>query len=62
MSFLKKCETYFIATMDGDQPRVRPFGTVAIFKGKLYIQKNKNSLPAICRERERKKKWLFSFT
>ena len=26
--FLKKCETYYLATMDGDQPRVRPFGTV----------------------------------
>lgn len=30
--------TYFIATTDGDQPRVRPFGTVNIFEGKLYIQ------------------------
>jgi uncharacterized pyridoxamine 5'-phosphate oxidase family protein len=36
--FVKKCETYFIATMDGDQPRVRPFGTIAIFENKLYIQ------------------------
>lgn len=42
--FLKKCETYYIATMDGDQPRVRPFGTVDIFEDKLYIQtaKSKN--------------------
>ena len=30
--------TYFIATTDGDQPRVRPFGTINIFEGKLYIQ------------------------
>lgn len=39
--FLKKCETYFIATIDGDQPRVRPFGTVDIFENKLYIQTGK---------------------
>lgn len=39
--FLKKCETYFIATIDGDQPRVRPFGTVNIFENKLYIQTGK---------------------
>ncbi|WP_024345009.1 pyridoxamine 5'-phosphate oxidase family protein [Lacrimispora indolis] len=39
--FLKKCETYYIATMDGDQPRVRPFGTVDIFEDKLYIQTGK---------------------
>ncbi|WP_054697722.1 pyridoxamine 5'-phosphate oxidase family protein [Syntrophomonas palmitatica] len=39
--FLKKCGTYFIATMDGDQPRVRPFGTVEIFENKLYIQTGK---------------------
>ncbi|NLZ38207.1 MAG: NimC/NimA family protein [Firmicutes bacterium] len=36
--FLKKCKTYYLATVDGDQPRVRPFGTVAIFEDKLYIQ------------------------
>jgi uncharacterized pyridoxamine 5'-phosphate oxidase family protein len=40
--FLKKCETYYLATMDGDQPRVRPFGTVDIFEGKLYIQTGKS--------------------
>ncbi len=39
--FLKKCETYFIATVEGDQPRVRPFGTVDIFENKLYIQTGK---------------------
>lgn len=39
--FLKKCGTYYLATMDGDQPRVRPFGTVNIFEGKLYIQTGK---------------------
>ncbi|BCJ98769.1 pyridoxamine 5'-phosphate oxidase family protein [Anaerocolumna chitinilytica] len=39
--FLKKCGTYYIATMDGDKPRVRPFGTVNIFEGKLYIQTGK---------------------
>ena len=36
--FLKKCGVYYLATVEGDQPRVRPFGTVDIFEGKLYIQ------------------------
>ncbi|MDR2472899.1 MAG: pyridoxamine 5'-phosphate oxidase family protein [Tannerella sp.] len=39
--FVKKCGFYFIATVDGDQPRVRPFGTVAIYENKLYIQTGK---------------------
>jgi uncharacterized pyridoxamine 5'-phosphate oxidase family protein len=39
--FLKKCETYYLATVEGDQPRVRPFGTVCIFEGRLYIQTGK---------------------
>ena len=36
--FLKKTGTYFLATADGDQPQVRPFGTAEIIDGKLYIQ------------------------
>ena len=36
--FLKDAGVYYIATVDGDQPRVRPFGTIHIFEGKLYIQ------------------------
>lgn len=36
--FLKKAGTYYLATVEGDQPRVRPFGTVNLFEGKLYIQ------------------------
>lgn len=39
--FLKTCGYYFIATVDGDQPHVRPFGTAAIFENKLYIQTGK---------------------
>ena len=39
--FLKACGTYYLATMDGDQPRVRPFGTIHLFEGKLYIQTGK---------------------
>lgn len=39
--FLKAAKTYYIATTEGDQPRVRPFGTVDIFNGKLYIQTGK---------------------
>jgi uncharacterized pyridoxamine 5'-phosphate oxidase family protein len=40
-NFLKEAGTYYIATVEGDQPRVRPFGTVNIFEGKLYIQTGK---------------------
>lgn len=36
--FLKECGTYYLATVEGDQPRVRPFGTIDLFEGKLYIQ------------------------
>jgi uncharacterized pyridoxamine 5'-phosphate oxidase family protein len=39
--FLKKCGTYYIATVEGDQPRVRPFGTALVFENKLYIQTGK---------------------
>ena len=39
--FLKKCGTYYLATVEGDQPRVRPFGTAEIIDGKLYIQTGK---------------------
>jgi uncharacterized pyridoxamine 5'-phosphate oxidase family protein len=39
--FLKKCGAYYLATVDGDQPHVRPFGTVNIFDNKLYIQTGK---------------------
>ena len=39
--FLKKCGVYYLATAEGDQPRVRPFGTVDIFEDKLYIQTGK---------------------
>ena len=40
--FLKKCGTFYIATIDGDKPRVRPFGVVNIFEDKLYIQTGKS--------------------
>ena len=39
--FLKEAETYYLATVDKDQPRVRPFGTAHIFEDKLYIQTGK---------------------
>lgn len=39
--FLKKCETYYLATVENDQPRVRPFGTIDLFEDKLYIQTGK---------------------
>ena len=39
--FLKAAGTYYLATMDGDQPRVRPFGTIDLFEDHLYIQTGK---------------------
>ena len=39
--FLKAAGTYYLATLEGDQPRVRPFGTVELFEGRLYIQTGK---------------------
>ena len=39
--FLKKCKVYYLATVDGDQARVRPFGTIDMFEDKLYIQTGK---------------------
>ena len=38
VNFLKEAGTYYLATVDGDGARVRPFGTVNVFEGKLYIQ------------------------
>ncbi len=46
--FLKKVGTYYLATVDGDQARVRPFGTVDIFENRLYIQTGKSK--AVSRE------------
>jgi len=44
LDFLKKCWVYYLATVEWDQPRVRPFGTINVFENKLYIQtwKSKN--------------------
>ena len=39
--FLDKVQTYYLATVEGDQPRVRPFGTALLWEGKLYIQTGK---------------------
>lgn len=39
--FLDDAGTYYLATVEGDQPRVRPFGTALIWEGKLYIQTGK---------------------
>lgn len=40
--FLKKAGTYYLATVEGDQPRVRPFGTIDVFEDRLYIQTGKS--------------------
>ena len=44
LDFLRKCWVYYLATVEWDQPRVRPFGTINVFENKLYIQtwKSKN--------------------
>jgi uncharacterized pyridoxamine 5'-phosphate oxidase family protein len=39
--FLKECGVFFLATEDGEQPRVRPFGAINVYEGKLYIQTGK---------------------
>lgn len=39
--YLHECGTFYIATVDGDQPRVRPFGVAEVYNGKLYIQTGK---------------------
>ena len=41
VKFLKDAGVYYLATVEGDQPRVRPFGTANVFEGKLYIQTGK---------------------
>ena len=41
VKFLKDAQTYYLATVEGDQPHVRPFGTAHVFEGKLYIQTGK---------------------
>ena len=66
--FLKEAGCYYLATVDGDQPRVRPFGTALIFEGRLYIQtgrkKNvskqiaRNGKVEICAFQPQKKCWL----
>ena len=40
--FLNECGAFYLATVEGDQPRVRPFGVVNIFEDKLYIQTGKS--------------------
>jgi uncharacterized pyridoxamine 5'-phosphate oxidase family protein len=42
IDFLKKAGTYYLATVDGNKPHVRPFGTANVFEGKLYIQTGKS--------------------
>lgn len=41
VNFLKEANVYYLATVEGDQPRVRPFGTAHVFEDKLYIQTGK---------------------
>ena len=41
LNYLKECGVYYLGTIDGDQPKLRPFGTIDIYEGKLYIQTGK---------------------
>ena len=41
VQFLDEAKTYYLATVEGDQPRVRPFGTALLWEGKIYIQTGK---------------------
>ena len=66
--FLKECGVYYLATVEGDQPRVRPFGTAEIFENHLYIetgkkkdvfkQIEKNNKVEICAFKEKENKWI----
>ena len=40
-NFLKECGVFYLGTVEGDQPRVRPFGAIALINGKLYTQTGK---------------------
>ena len=40
-NFIKNADNYFLATIDGDKPKVRPFGSINVFDGKLYIETSK---------------------
>ena len=67
-AFLKEAGVYYLATVDGDQPRVRPFGTALVYEGKLYIQTGRkkkvsqqiarNGKVEICAFIPEKKQWL----
>ena len=67
-AFLKEAGVYFLATADGDQPKVRPFGTVNIFEGRLYIQTGRkknvskqiaaNGKVEICALRNKTRCWI----
>lgn len=46
LQYLKEAGVYYLATTEGDQPRVRPFGTINEFEGKLYIQTGKSKIVA----------------
>lgn len=41
LAFLDDAQTYYLATVEGDQPRVRPFGTALVYQDRLYIQTGK---------------------
>lgn len=40
VEYLKSCGTFYLATSEGGQAHVRPFGAVCDFEGKLYFVTN----------------------
>ncbi len=40
--YLAECRVFYLATVDGDQPRVRPFGVSEIYNGRLYLMSGKS--------------------
>ena len=35
--FMDDAKVFYLATVDGDQPRVRPYGATVLFEGKIYV-------------------------
>ena len=63
LEVLRNCWTYYLATVEWDQPRVRPFGTINVFEGKLYIQtwKSKNVSKQIQANPKVEISWFFEW-
>lgn len=61
VEFLDEAKVYYLATTEGDQPRVRPFGTALLYNGRLYVQTGKVK-PVSAQIQENPKVELCAFT